>query len=479
VPFVVVKTKTPELDYEGAPADQRYEYDGTGGIPMGNLLQRALFAWRFRDINLLISGQITPESRIMINRTIQERISKPAPFLTFDGDPYLAVVEGRLVWIQDAYTTTVEYPYSEEVDFATATDRLGHNQLNGITGSGNYIRNSVKAVVDAYDGSVTYYDVTTEANPDPILEVWERAFPDMFTPMSEAPADLDDHFRYPENLFQIQAYQYTRYHVTDPQTFFQNQDVWQVASDPTIRGNAADLVTGAGAEVSGPMRPYYILIKLPGETTERFQLILPFVPQGRANMVAWMAADSDPEQYGRLVAYEFPTGRNIDGPTQVFSAMNQDPAFSSFRTLVGQQGSNVVFGDFLVIPIEDAFLYVQPVYVRARQENAIPELKRVLVMNGTTVGVGANLSEALAAAVSGVAPPGGGGEEPPPTGSVQEQIRQLLDEAQQHFDLGTYQDEIQQAEDLVAQAVTLADQAAGETGGDGTASPSPSASPSA
>jgi len=307
--------------------------------------------------------------------------------------------------------------------------------------------------------------------------------------MSEAPADLDDHFRYPENLFQIQAFQYTRYHVTDPQTFFQNQDVWQIATDPTIQGNTGDVATGAGTgAATGPMRPYYVLIKLPGESGERFQLILPFVPQGRANMVAWMAADSDPEQYGRLVAYEFPTGRNIDGPTQVFSAMNQDPAFSSFRTLVGQQGSNVVFGDFLVIPIEDSFLYVQPVYVRARQENAIPELKRVLVMNGTTVGVGANLSEALAAAVGGVTPPGGGGEPPPPTGSVDEQIRALLDEAQQHFDLaqaalqagdlGTYQDEIQQAEDLVAQAVTLADQAAGETDGDGTASPSPSGSPS-
>jgi hypothetical protein len=490
VPFVVVKTKTRELDYEGAPADQAYRYDGTGGIPMGNLLQRALFAWRFRDINLLISGQITAESRIMINRTIQERISKPAPFLSFDGDPYLAVVDGRLLWIQDAYTTSAEYPYSEQVDFAVATDRAGYNQANGISGVANYIRNPVKAVVDAFDGSVTYYDVTTPENPDPIIEAWERAFPDMFTPVSEAPAGLTEHFRYPENLFQIQAYQYTRYHVTDPQTFFQNQDVWQIATDPTIRGNATDVTTGAGAttSASGPMRPYYQQIRLPGETAERFQLILPFVPQGRANMVAWMAADSDPGQYGRLVAYEFPTGRNIDGPTQVFSAMNQDPAFSSFRTLLGQQGSNIVFGDFLVIPIEDSFLYVQPVYVRAQQENAIPELKRVLVVNGTTVGVGENLSEALASAVSGVAPPPDGGEQPPPTGSVDEQIRQLLDEAQQHFDLaqaalqagdlGTYQDEIQQAEDLVAQAVELADQAAGATGGDGTTTPSPSASPS-
>jgi uncharacterized protein len=491
VAFVVVKTKTPELDYEGAPADQRYSYTGDGGIPMGNLLQRALFAWRFRDINLLISGQITAESRIMINRTIQDRIRKPAPFLAFDGDPYLAVVEGRLVWIQDAYTTTAEYPYSEQVDFSEATDRQGHNQQNGIAGVANYIRNSVKAVVDAYDGSVTYYDVTTPEDPDPILEVWERAFPDMFTPMSEAPADLDDHFRYPENLFQIQAYQYTRYHVTDPQTFFQNQDVWQVATDPTIRGNALDVATGpsGASSASGPMRPYYVLIKLPGETTERFQLILPFVPQGRANMVAWMAADSDPEQFGRLVAYEFPSGRNIDGPTQVFSAMNQDPEFSSFRTLLGQQGSDIVFGDFLVIPIEDSFLYVQPVYVRARQENAIPELKRVLVMNGTTVGVGANLTEALAAAVSGVEPPPGGGGQEPPTGSVQDQIRQLLDQAQQHFDaaqaalqagdLGTYQDEIQAAEDLIAQAVALADQDAGAGGGQTvTPSASPSASPS-
>jgi hypothetical protein len=475
VPFVVTNTGSKELDYEGASQEQDTVYTGTGGIPMGNMLQRALFAWRFKDINLLISGLIHADSRIMIFRQIQQRVPKPAPFLRFDADPYLAIVAGKLTWIYDAYTTTNEYPYSQSVDLGSATDGL-------MTGNANYMRNSVKVTVDAYTGAMTYYLVDPS---DPIAVAWSRAFPDMFTPLSDASPDLLAHFRYPENLFQVQATQFATYHVTDPAVFFQKQDVWQIPTDPTIAANNPAVAAAGASASSGPLRPYYTLMRLPSATEEHFQLILPFTPEGRQNMTSWMAADSDPSSYGKLTAYTFPSGRNVDGPTQVFAQINQDPAFSTFRTLLGQEGSTIVFGDFLVIPINDSFLYVQPVYVRSNQENSIPELKRVVVVNGNTVGVGTSLSEALADSTSGQ-PTGGGGETPPPGGSVDEQIAGLLDQALQHFaaanaaltagDLATYQEQLDLAQQLVQQANDLIAQQQSASGADG-ATPTPSPSP--
>ncbi len=468
VPFVMTNTGAQELDYEGAPSG--YSYDGTGGIPVGNMLQRALFAWRFKDVNLLISGLIKPDSRIMINRSLEERVPKPAPFLTLDEDPYFAVVDGRLTWIWDAYTTSVEYPYSQEIDLGTATD-------GAIQGGANYMTNSVKVTVDAYDGTMKYYIVDED---DPIVQAWAAAFPDLFTPLSEAPADLVAHFRYPEGLFQVQATQFATYHVTDTTVFFQKQDVWQIPIDPTISANQPS-ASGDSAS-SGPLRPYYSLMRLPEETDERFMLILPFTPAERQNLVSWLAVSSDPGSYGDMVAYTFPAGRNVDGPTQVFAQINQDPTFSTFRTLLGQVGSRIVFGDFLVIPINDSLLYVQPVYVRSNQESSIPELKRIIVVNGDTVGVGITLSEALLASTTGQQPSTGGGEEPPPIGTIDEQVADLLDQAVEHFlaadvalragDLATYQRELQAAQTLVEQANELLVQ---QTGG---ASVSPSASPS-
>jgi uncharacterized membrane protein (UPF0182 family) len=478
VPFVVTNTGTKELDYEGASQEQETTYTGTGGIPIGNIFQRALFAWRFKDFNLLISGQIDANSRIMLYRDLSQRVPKPAPFLKFDGDPYLAVVDGRLTWIWDAYTTTVEYPYSESMDLGDAT---GDPALGGLTGTANYIRNSVKVTVDAYNGDMSYYIWDQE---DPIIQAWARAFPDMFTSKDDASADLQAHMRYPENLFQVQAAQFATYHVTDPAVFFQKQDVWQVPIDPTVGGNAPAGTTAVG---STAMRPYYSLMRLPGETDEHFMLILPFTPQGRQNMVSWMAANSDPDAYGETVVYTFPSGRNIDGPTQVFAQINQDPVFSAQRTLLGSGGSTIVFGDFLVIPINDSLLYVQPVYVRSNQESSIPELKRVIVVNGDTVGIGNSLSEALTASTTGE-PGGGDGEGEPPVGSIDEQVAELLNQALQHFaaadaaltagNLGTYQSELNLAQDLVQQANDLAAEQLG-TGGTGspTPSPTPSASP--
>jgi uncharacterized membrane protein (UPF0182 family) len=470
VPFVVVGTNVDELDFEGA--EENVQYQGEGGISIGSFLTRAVFAWNYRDYNLLVSGAITDESRILIHRDIQSRVPKAVPFLGFDDDPYFAIVDGNPVWIWDAYTYTDEYPYSQSVDVEDATGGL-------LGGAVNYLRNPVKAVVDAYDGTVTYYADTTE----PIVQVWDRAFPGLFTPIGEAPDELASHFRYPENMFQIQAAQYANYHVDDAQAFYQKRDFWQIPPDPTL-GAVASTTGGLSGSA---MRPYYQLIKLPGGEREEFQLVIPFVPDGRPNMVAWMAASSDPESYGSITVYRFPEGRNIEGPGQVFARINQDRAFSEQRTLLDQAGSTVTFGDFLVIPIEDSFLYVQPVYVRASQESAIPELTFVAIVNGSAgeVAFASTLPEALALAVEGIEPPdGGGGEEPPPggEGTVQERIAELLVEAEGHFqaaeaalrdgDLATYQDQIALAEQAVAEAVALAGEVA-EPVGEPVSSPSP------
>jgi uncharacterized protein len=471
VPFVITGSKTQELDYEGAPP---HAYTGSGGIPMGNLLQRALFAWRFRDINLLISGQITSQSRIIIYRDIYSRVPKPVPFLNFDYDPYLAITPSGMDWIWNAYTTSNQYPYAQSVDLADATQ-------NDIGGAVNYMRNSVKVVVDAYTGKMTYYADLT----DPIIRAWSAAFPGLLTPIDQAPLDLQAHFRYPEDLFQVQAFQFGRYHVTNPLVFYQNQDVWQVPDDPTTGLATSQTVAGESTR----LRPYYLLMKTPGDTIEHFQIVLPFVPQGRQNMVGWMAANSDPgTDYGRIVSFTFPEGRNVDGPAQVFSRINQNPTFSSARTLLGQGGSQVLFGDFLVIPIGNSFLYVEPVYVRSAQTTAVPELKRVIVVNGDTVGLGETFSDALNAALQGQ---GQAGPTGPIGGNVEQQVSGLLGQALQHFaaadaalanrDLATYQRELTTAKSLVQQANALASRAAAQgSGGGASASPSlsPSASPS-
>jgi uncharacterized membrane protein (UPF0182 family) len=410
----------------------------------------------------------------MIFRDITERVPKAAPFLRFDADPYSAVVDGRLVWIWDAYTTTDEYPYSDLVDLAEVSTPPVQDDAPGLGGSANYIRNSVKVVVDAYDGSMKYYVADPE---DPIIQAWSAAFPSLFTPIAEAPADLLAHFRYPENLFQIQAAQYTNYHVTDPDVFYGKQDFWALPIDPTVSSQTTEFL----------MRPYYVLMRLPGETEESFVLILPFTPLDRQNMVAWIAAKSDPgPDYGDIVSFQFPAGLNVDGPTQVFSRINQDSRFSAERTLLGQGGSSIVFGDFLFIPLEDSLLYVQPVYVESDQPNAIPELKRVIVVNGTEIGIGNTLREALSDSIGEtVLPPDG--EEPPPEGTVEEQIQLLLDEAAQAFaaadaalragDLATYQAEIDAAEQATAEAQALIAELLGlEPSPSPTPSPSPSPS---
>jgi uncharacterized protein len=460
VPYVVVGTKTQELDFEGAPTNE--QYSGSGGIPLSNLLVRAMFAWRVRDYNLLVSGSINSSSRIIIYREITQRVERAAPFLGFDSDPYFAIVDGNPVWVLDAYTATDQYPYSQTVDVADATDGL-------LEGDVNYLRNSVKVVVDAYTGKIAYYADFSE----PIIQAWSRAFPTLFTDIHTASPDLQSHFRYPENLFQVQSYEYANYHVKEAASFYQKRDFWQIPGDPTADTNANG---------SQPvMRPYYQLIRLPDHPTEQFTLVIPFLPEDRLNMVAWMAASSDPETYGQITSFRLPEGRNIEGPSQVFARINQDPTFSAQRTLLGSGGSEVLFGDFLIIPIDDSFLYVLPVYVRSTQEAAVvPELKKVLIVNGSggTVAIGDSLQEALRAAVAGQ-PSGGGG---PPTGSVRQQVARLLASARSHYeaaqsaltrgDLATYQSEIDAAQADVTKADDLL------TSGEATSSSSPTPPPS-
>ena len=480
VPFVVVNSGVEELDYQGTAEDDQeqrsFKYTGRGGIPIGGLLQRALFAWRFRDVNLLISDLVRGESRIMLYRDIQQRVPKAAPFLQFDSDPYSAIVDGRLVWIWDAYTMTDQYPYSQPVILDDAATQPDPRTFPSLSGSANYIRNSVKVVVDAYNGTMDYF--VSEPN-DPIIQVWEKTFPALFTPIEEAPPELQDHFRYPENLFQVQAAQFTNYHVTDVGVFYGRQDFWAIPLDP-----AETLQDGDAGDPGAFMRPYYVLMRLPGESEETFSLILPFTPAGRQNMVAWLAAKSDPgDAYGEMISYEFPSGRNVDGPTQIFARINADSEFASERTLLDQSGSRVRFGDFLVMPIEDSLLYVQPVYVQSAQENSIPELRRVIVVNGDAIGIGSTLSQALTDALGEVVapPPDDGEPQPPPTGTVDEQVQALLQEAAQHFtladealragDLATYQTQIELAQAAIERAQAL-------IGGDApTGSPSPSPTP--
>ena len=457
--FVVVGTDADEFDFprgeEGSQALTRY--DGDAGIPAGGFLRRMAFAWRYRDVNLLISGLIDQDSRIIINNSIRDRIHNVAPFLHYDHDPYFAVVEGRPTWIWDAYTTSSSFPYAQQQTF------LGVPDTTYLPDQANYIRNSVKVAVDAYDGTTTFYIVDQE---DPIIRAWSQVFPDLFTDGDQASAALQEHFRYPEALFVVQTEMYANYHVTDPVQFYAKGDFWSVPDvsiDPTDPLGAQRLV------------PYYLLLPLPGEEEQKFQLFLPFTPKDRPNMVSWMAAGSDPDSYGDLVSFEF-GGVNVKGPGQAAVVMHADPDVSRETSLLDQRGSNVIYGDLLVIPIGQSFIYVQPLYVESeQQEQSIPEMKRVIVLNGDDVVMENTLADAIAGAV-GADTPTEPTEPTEPTGD--ETAAQLYAEADAHFaaaeqalstgDLGTFQSEFEQGLAAFREAQQI----------EGLAPPSPSPEPS-
>jgi uncharacterized protein len=458
VPFIVVGTGVDEFDFpqaaEGEAQFARTRYAGKGGIEIGGIFRRMAFAWRYRDVNLLISGLIERDSRILINTEIRDRVQKIAPFLKYDHDPYSAVVDGRLVWIWDAYTSSDAFPYSQRVLLQDLTG-------GDLEGRANYIRNSVKVVIDAFDGTTTFYLVDEE---DAIVQAWSRVFPDLFTPLSEASASLRDHFRYPEDLFRVQAHQYANYHVTDPDQFYAKEDFW-----------AVPVLAKGPKEEENELEPYYVLLPLPGETEERFVLFTPFTPANRPNMTSWMAAVSDPDDYGRLVSFVFPSGRNVSGPSQVASFISQDTDVSREVSLLDQLGSQVTYGDLLAIPIAESFLWVQPLYLESQQQAAaIPELKRVIVVHGNAVTMAENFQTALTNSfAAGEVPP----EEtpppeepveptPPPTPPPTGDVASLLAQATEHFqaaeaalqqgDLAGYQREIEAAQAAVEEARRLA-----------------------
>ncbi|MSQ21863.1 MAG: UPF0182 family protein [Dehalococcoidia bacterium] len=378
--YVIVNSLQAEFDrptVEDLPVYVKYA--GEGGVKLSSTLRRLAYAWQFADINILISGQITPESRVQYYRDIQDRIRKIAPFLVLDHDPYMVVEEGRMVWIQDAYTVTNRYPYSRPFN-----------------NSFNYIRNSVKVTIDAYQGTMEFYVADTE---DPIVRVYETIFPGLFKPLEQMSPLLRAHLRYPEDLFTVQAETYLQYHMTDPTVFFNKEDQWSVPQEIFLNKQQR-------------VEPYYVIMKLPGEDRVEFVLILPFTPAQKPNMVAWLAARMDGNDYGKLVLFEFPRGVQLDGPSQVEARIDNDTFISQQFTLWSQAGSKVIRGNLLVIPIGESILYVEPIFLEA-QDLALPELKRVILASSKKVVMEPTLEGALAALL-GV--PSGTVTPPPPSG---------------------------------------------------------------
>ncbi|MBO8125997.1 MAG: UPF0182 family protein [Firmicutes bacterium] len=370
--YVIVNTKTGEFDYPLGDQNAYTNYRGTGGIQLSNILRKAAAAFRFSTLKILLSSDITSESRLMLYRNIHERVRKIAPFLSYDRDPYVVIADGKLYWIQDAYVTSDLYPYSEPV-----------------ANWGNYIRNSVKVVIDAYNGQVDFYRVDED---EPIAKVYSKIFPDLFKPLEGMPASIRAHLRYPQDLMEIQAAVLAQYHMTDPTVFYNKEDMWNIPTE--IVGDS---------EVK--MEPYYLVADLDGDRKEDFILILPFTPVRKNNMIAWLAADSNPgEDYGRLVLYKFPKQALTYGPMQIEARIDQDSEISRQLTLWNQRGSSVIRGNLLVIPIRGTILYVEPLYLRSEQSE-LPELKRVIVAYGNRVVMANTLDAALREVAGGPAEP--------------------------------------------------------------------------
>ena len=346
---VIVRTKAKEFDFPTSDGNAYSRYEGKSGLPIGNFGRKLFAALRFGDVNILLSDDLEPDSRVLMHRPIPERVRQVAPFLHVDRDPYLVIADGRLVWVVEGYTASGRYPYSSPRTLFFGTERVRTN----------YVRNSVKIVVDAYDGTVEFYRTTDD---DPILAAFARAFPGTFKRLNDMPAALRDHLRYPSLLFEVQANLFTAYHMTNTRIFYNREDEWEV---PAPSGSAR-------------MEPYYTVMRLPKETDEEFILMLPFTPRNRDNLSAWMVARSDGEHYGKLRVYRFPKDRLVYGPSQVVARIQQNDRISERLTLWNQQSSRAPLGTLLVIPIDQSLLYVQPLYLRANRD-AIPELKRVIV----------------------------------------------------------------------------------------------------
>ncbi len=407
--YVFVGTGQKEFDYPAGEKNVYTNYTGSGGVRVGSFVRRALFAWQFGSTDLLLSSYLSSDARVLYRRNIVERAKTALPFLDFDAEPYLVVSDsGTLKWILDAYTSSQNWPYSQPTENGT-----------------NYLRNSVKVVIDAYDGTVDAY----LADPgDPVIRTYAAIFGKIFKPLTAMPADLRAHLRYPGDLFRLQTTLYARYHMVEPDAFYHREDQWQY---PTVEQSAAN--------ASPFMR--HIILRLPGEANPEFIYMTPFTPQGKDNLAAWMAARMDGDNYGKLVVYQFPKQSLVYGPKQIVNRINQETSISQQLTLWDQKGSQVIRGELLVIPIRGSLIYVQPLYLRA-EGGSIPELKRVVVAHEDRVAMGETLEEGLGL-LFGSAP---GGAPPRPTlagdstagtattTSVTAIPADILRQAQQHYD---------------------------------------------
>jgi len=450
--YVVTGTKTAEFDYPvGEDQNATTTWKGSTGVGVGGFFNRLLFAIRFGDLNLLISNQLTDTSQILFRRTLEERVQAIAPFLTYDRDPYLVSADGRLLWIWDAYTTSDHYPNSQPLDGDLFTGM-------------NYVRNSVKVVIDAYDGSVRFYIADPK---DPIINAWSRIFPQLFQPLSSMSPDLLAHLRYPEDLFTAENTQYLLYHVpgnaAGAETLYSKQDRWALASQQTD-------VSGASTVVE----PYYVIMKLPGESNAEFVLIQPLVTAGRNNMIAWVVARMDPGHYGERIAFRFPTDTSTFGPAQIQARINQDSTVSAQFTLWSQAGSSVVRGNLLVLPMGDSILYVEPIFLRSTSTSQ-PEFKRVILASQTGIAFADTTDQALAQILGETsAPPpegggGGGGGLPSTAPALVARAQDLYQQAQAALkagDLGTYQAKINELATVIQALQKLV----------GTPAPAPSGS---
>lgn len=360
--YVIVDTKSKEFDHPSGEENVYTQYSGKSGVAVGSFFRKLAFAVYFRSMKLFLSNDVTRDSRILFTRNISERVNKVMPFLVFDSDPYMVISDdGQLFWIYDAYTVSRKFPYSQPIE-------------NGI----NYIRNSVKVTINAYDGSMKFYIADKE---DPIVRTISKTFPGTLQPLSEMPADLRKHIRYPLDIFTLQTLVYSTYHMEVPQIFYNREDQWEI---PAMGASPKKEI----------MEPYYTIMKLPEEQKEEFILMLPFNPKKKDNLSAWMVARSDEAYYGRLIVYRFPKDRLVYGPKQIVARINQDTEVSRQISLWDQHGSQVIQGTLLVIPIENSLIYVQPLYLRA-ETGKIPELKRVIVAYENRIAMEETLDAAL------------------------------------------------------------------------------------
>ena len=483
--YVVVGAKQAEFDFptgegeETATGGTETRWTGQSGVHIDNTLMRLLFALRFRDLDLLISDQVTSDSQLLFHRSLSDRLPRIAPFLRYDKDPYLVIDDaGRLLYVQDAYTTSSRFPHAQAFDPATLEPTgLGRSDFN-------YIRNSVKITVDAYDGTTRFY----VADPtDPIVRAYQGVFPTLFRPLDELPTDLRAHLRVPEELFNVQTRMFGRYHVTDPGQFFRTDDLWTVPEAQT-------------SQQSLPSEAYYVVMRMPGETDTEFLLLQPMVPTNRPNMISWIAARMDAPNYGQVRVYRFPTETTVFGPAQIEARIDQDPIISEQFTLWGQAGSEVIRGNLIVVPVGESLIYLQPIYLQSTG-SAFPEFRRIVVASPREVVWSDSLSDALnllLLAEGGPAPSPTPTPEPTPGGSptpapspsatvppvgLPDDVPGLIAYANEHFELA--QDALRDGDfarygaeiDRVEAALQRLDELAPGLTGPGTSPVVPSASP--